>query len=100
MKTSLILSLLISTSAFGDNFTDKYNALKKAGNQKAIEKFLEDSSTKEADNPNYDATVGNYWWGAAKEGVRMEALQGGSFQLDPNDLSIIEPKTGKIPRLG
>ncbi len=32
MKTTLILSLLISVSAFGDKPTDSYNALKKAGN--------------------------------------------------------------------
>ncbi|MEN8680956.1 MAG: hypothetical protein ABF391_13005 [Akkermansiaceae bacterium] len=95
MKPTLILSLLISASAFGDKFTDKYNALKKAGNQKAIEKFLEDSSNKEADNPNYYATAGNYWWGAATERVQMGALPAGEFQLDPNDLSIIDPKTGK-----
>ena len=95
MKTTLILSLLLSAQTFADKFTDKFDALKKAGDSKAIEKFLEDSSAKEIENPNYYATSGNYWWSHAKEGIRMNRLPAGNFELNTDDLSLVDPKTGK-----
>lgn len=96
MKAFLLVSLLLPLSALADDFTDKFKALKKKGDKKAIEEFLEKSSTKEAKNPNYYATAGNYWWGEAKEGgLQINPLPAGNFEISPEDLSITDPKTGK-----
>lgn len=103
MKTSPIFALLLGTSSLlADDFADQFESLKKKGNAKAIEKFLEESAPKEAENPDYYATAGNYWWGVAqKSGLLVTPLPAGNFQLNTDDLSITDPKTGKkIGRIG
>lgn len=97
MKTATILALFLGTaSALADDFSEKFASLKKKGDAGAIEKFLQKAASKESRNPNYYATAGNYWWGVAqKSRLNITPLPAGNFELDPNDLSITDPKTGK-----
>ena len=88
------LALALAT-ARADEFTDKFEKLRDAGDKEAVEKFLKQAAKTEADNPNYYATAGDYWWSQAGEAVVVPALPAGEFQLDPKDFSITDPKTGK-----
>ena len=91
IATIFLLSL---ASASADDFVEKFKTLKKAGDDAAMVKFLEQAAADEADNPEYYANAGNYWWGAGGT-VAVTPLKAGEFQLDPNSFDIIDPKTGK-----
>jgi len=89
----VLLSLSLS-QLFADEFIEKYQSLAAADDQAAIEKFLAQAATDESENPNYYAAAGNYWWGLASA-VSVPAIKAGEYQVDPKDLSITDPKTGK-----
>ncbi|MGI9243042.1 MAG: tetratricopeptide repeat protein [Verrucomicrobiales bacterium] len=95
MKRLLPTLLFLSIGQLiADDFSEQYYALSAAGDEAAIEKFLNEASTAEAENPNYYAVAGNYWWGQAGA-VSVPAIKAGEYQLDPKDFSITDPKTGK-----
>jgi len=91
---TLALLLLCANPVRADDFSDKFAELKKAGDEAAIEGYLEKSATNEAENPNYYATAGNYWWGVSQS-VAVGAIAEGDYKLNPGDFSITDPKTGK-----
>jgi tetratricopeptide (TPR) repeat protein len=97
MKTihSIILSFLFSLHlASAQTFVEQFESLKKSGDRPGMEKLLSEAAKTEAGNPDYYATAGNYWWGQS-QAVEIPALEAGEYQLDPKDLSIKDPKTGK-----
>ena len=88
------LFLLSLAPLYADDFSEKFQTLKEAGDQVAVEKFLAEAATAEADNANYYAAAGNYWWGVAGA-VTVSPIPEGDFEVDPEDFSITDPKTGK-----
>ena len=88
------LYVLSFTQLHADEFTENFKTVKESADRATIEKFLEEAASSEADNPNYYATAGNYWWGVA-EAVAISPIPNGSYELDPGDFSITDPKTGK-----
>lgn len=97
MKISLvpIVFLLSLGIVSADEFTDTFDALKKANDPLATEAFLEKAAVDEADNPNYYANAGNYWWGVA--GLpSVSAIKEGDYELSTEDFSLTDPKTGKV----
>ena len=91
ITTAWLLSLQLAS---GNEFVDQFKALKKAGDDAAIIQFLEKAATEEADNPEYYANAGNYWWGAGGA-VAVTQLKAGDYKLDPQSFAIVDPKTGK-----
>ena len=88
------LFLISLPGLLADDFTKRFETVKKAGDQAAIEEFLAKAATDEAENPDYYAAAGNYWWGVAGA-VAMPPIPEGDFKVDTKDLSITDPKTGK-----
>lgn len=84
-----ILLLLLLSTAYSDNFSSNFSKIKKDGNPELIEKFLEKSSASEANNPDYYAIAGNYWWQiACSINISTKPSEGA-------DLSVTEQKSGK-----
>lgn len=93
--TALILLLTLAGRATAADFLDAFEALEKSGDPAAIEAFLERASVSEAENPEYYATAGNYWWGVAGA-VSVTPVPAGDYEVDPKDFSIRDPETGKV----
>jgi tetratricopeptide (TPR) repeat protein len=84
-----ILILLLLSTAYSDDFSSKFVKLKKDENTALIQEFLEKASVSEANNPDYYAIAGNYWWQLAC------SINISTKPSDGADLSVTDQKSGK-----
>jgi tetratricopeptide (TPR) repeat protein len=88
MKGSLALLAfcLLASTAFADEFSDRFQELRKAADHKAMVKFLEESAQTQANNANYYALASNYWWSYAGTAIISTKPAGeGEFTLRKKD---------------
>lgn len=99
MKLASAVLLLLTPFPLGlasaGDFLAKFEALKEAGDRAAIEEYLAQAAVEEAGSPDYYATAGNYWWGVAGS-VAVLPLKEGDYELNAEDFSIRDPKTGAV----
>lgn len=95
MKILFSVFLLLSLPIVAEEkFFDQFLALKKAGDDAALIAFFEKAAVEEAENPDYYAAAGNYWWEVANR-LEISDLPAGKFTLGPDDLQLTDPETGK-----
>ncbi len=82
-RLSLLLCLLLpALTARADEFSERFQELRKAEDDKAMEKFLEESAKTQADNANYYALASNYWWSVAgRTIISTKPAEKGEFTL-------------------
>jgi len=88
MKSSLALLVfsLLASSALADEFSDRFQELRKAEDHKAMVKFLEEAAKTQADNANYYALASNYWWSVAGTAIiSTKPAEEGEFKLEKKD---------------
>ena len=84
-----ILILLLLSTAYSEDFSSKFAKVKKDENTALIQEFLEKASVSEANNPDYYAIAGNYWWQlACSVNISTKPSEGA-------DLSVTDQKSGK-----
>ncbi|WP_035611759.1 hypothetical protein [Haloferula sp. BvORR071] len=88
-RLSLLLALIaLPFAARADEFSDKFQKLREAGDHEAMVKFLAESETAQAANPNYYALASNYWWRFAEQPNLS------TKPANKGEPSIRDPKTG------
>ena len=84
-----ILILLLISTAYSEDFSSKFEKVKKDKNTALIQEFLEKASVSEANNPDYYAIAGSYWWQLAGSiNISTKPSEG-------SDLSLSHQKSGK-----
>lgn len=77
------------SAACASDFSDRYEKLKKDGNDALIQEFFEKASHSEEKNPDYYAIAGNYWWQLSHTvNISQKPPEAGDFSLH-------DKKTGK-----
>jgi tetratricopeptide (TPR) repeat protein len=78
--------ILIANAA---DYLEQFEEIKKGGERAEIEQFLAEAAKSEAENPDYFATAGNYWWGLS------QSVNISTKPTDKGDFSVRDQKTGK-----
>lgn len=89
MNRLCLLFVLLSLTARADEFSDRFQELRKAGDHGAMVKFLDESVQTQANNANYYALASNYWWRFASE-INLSTKPAGK-----GEPMLTDPETGK-----
>jgi tetratricopeptide (TPR) repeat protein len=89
MNRLSLLFVLLSFTARADEFSDRFQELRKAGDHTEMVKFLDESAQTQAENANYYALASNYWWRFASE-INLSTKPAGK-----GEPAITDPETGK-----
>jgi len=90
MKRLVACVLVLVQPVFaGDSFAEKFAELRKGDDHAEMGKFLDKAAEAEADNPNYYALAGAWWWHESQR-VNISTKPSGE-----GDFSVRDPESGK-----
>jgi len=97
-KLALLVWIASATTLAADDFSSQWTALQKTGDSNKQQAFLEQAANTQAENPNYYALAGNYWWQQAQSlSISSKPAAKGDFVLaNPEDNKAV----GSISRAG
>ena len=83
MKRLIAFVLVLVQSVFaGDSFAEKFAELRKGDEPAEMRKFLDKAAETEADNPNYHALAGAWWWHESQRvSISTKPSEKGDFSI-------------------